>query len=231
MCACYSFYTNLYVLISAKTCFTVKTTAQAARVITSGYEAPFSRCCVCGGGEGGATPPQISSCHVCVFYSCGEKFPSINQPECRGNLGLLMVSLNCSFISGWTIVQKTSLMTINIKTECTSLNSFRFFSNPHMLRCLHRSSNIYIHWHKSFSKWCSSFWGLSAALCIIWQTRIFGTYILKIDTIVQLNSEHKFALMDRPQGSMSSRWRHYAHSAQFYRYTLARSYKQINASW
>lgn len=43
MCACYSFYTNLYVLISAKTCFTVKTTAQAARVITSGYEAPFSR--------------------------------------------------------------------------------------------------------------------------------------------------------------------------------------------
>lgn len=169
MCACYSFYTNLYVLISAKTCFTVKTTAQAARVITSGYEAPISRCCVCG-----ATPPP---------------------------------------------------------PECTSLNSFRFFSNPHMLRCLHRSSNIYIHWHKSFSKWCSSFWGLSAALCIIWQTRIFGTYILKIDTIVQLNSEHKFALMDRPQGSMSSRWRHYAHSAQFYRYTLARSYKQINASW
>lgn len=59
MCACYSFYTNLYVLISAKTCFTVKTTAQAARVITSGYEAPFSRCCVCGGGEGGATPPRF----------------------------------------------------------------------------------------------------------------------------------------------------------------------------
>lgn len=52
MCACYSFYTNLYVLISAKTCFTVKTTAQAARVITSGYEAPFSRCCVCGGFNG-----------------------------------------------------------------------------------------------------------------------------------------------------------------------------------
>lgn len=46
MCACYSVYTKLYVLISAKTCFTVKTTAQAARVITSGYEAPFSRCCV-----------------------------------------------------------------------------------------------------------------------------------------------------------------------------------------
>lgn len=61
MCACYSFYTKLYMLISAKTCFTMKTTAQAARIIASGYEAPFSRCCVCGGGGegGGATPPKF----------------------------------------------------------------------------------------------------------------------------------------------------------------------------
>lgn len=62
MCACYSFYTKLYMLISAKTCFTMKTMAQAARIITSGYEAPFSRCCVCGGGgggRGGATPSKF----------------------------------------------------------------------------------------------------------------------------------------------------------------------------